>query len=242
MNGALFCLDETVEEVCKPEPKKQSKKRNTLSTTHFQIFDYWKDKAITKDGEIVPDTKEYFKISIPVIEDWGEPTCWCCGKHIDIFSMKGYNKALKDGDLKRIWNYAKVKKYLNRAHIIPKALGGNPSADNLFLLCSNCHACSPDFVIPKMFYKYIYNVRTTSGGLNNLSALNILCDSSYSVTDFIESLHNENNLSYEKLNEIITQDSLFDVVSKMCNIHGTSMSLATYKAALTYLIESNRKE
>jgi hypothetical protein len=38
----------------------------------------------------------------------------------------------------------KFTKDLQRCHIIPKALGGSDSADNLILLCRNCHREAPD--------------------------------------------------------------------------------------------------
>ena len=52
-----------------------------VSTQHFKIYEYWKDKAITKDGrEVSIDSKE--NDTIDVVKDWGEPMCWGCSKPI----------------------------------------------------------------------------------------------------------------------------------------------------------------
>ena len=48
----------------------------TLNTSHSEIFDYWKDKAITKDGDVVLDAdKDEEKIS--VVRDWTNSTLLC---------------------------------------------------------------------------------------------------------------------------------------------------------------------
>ncbi|MDR0189434.1 HNH endonuclease [Pseudomonas yamanorum] len=64
-----------------------------------------------------------------IIEEDGEDNklCWCCasGGHQEV------------------------------AHIVPKSKGGSRDALNLFLLCAECHLCSPDFDDRKFFVKYI---------------------------------------------------------------------------------------
>lgn len=47
--------------------------------SHFSIFDYWKDKAITKTGEIVLAGDEYADPPVFVVEFDFEPSCWGCG-------------------------------------------------------------------------------------------------------------------------------------------------------------------
>ena len=127
--------------------------------THGKIFNYWKDKCITDKGTIEIEGKYDISKSTPVITDWGEPECWLCGKYIDLSDHTSYLENLEKGNLEEIWNYKKVKNILNRCHIIPKALGGHDTADNLFLLCKECHSKSPDTNNPKYFFQYIYNER-----------------------------------------------------------------------------------
>lgn len=130
------------------------------STTHFAIFNYWKDKAIRKDGTIVL-INEMSKNDIPVVEDWGEPCCWCCGKFIhQVYNLKSYDENIKTFDnLNKIWNCADVRRHLNRCHIIPFAKNGDESPENLFLMCEACHVMAPDTIIPKYFFNYVYNKR-----------------------------------------------------------------------------------
>lgn len=61
--------------------------KRTVSTKHFDIFDYWKDKCITDEGNVeiemgyegYDETKSNIHNSIPIVEDWGEPQCFACG-------------------------------------------------------------------------------------------------------------------------------------------------------------------
>lgn len=45
--------------------------------------------------------------------------------------------------------------YLEKAHIVPKALGGKVEPSNFFLLCKGCHEESPDTGIPEIFFKWL---------------------------------------------------------------------------------------
>lgn len=53
--------------------------------------------------------------------------CWCCGK-------RGYQE---------------------KAHIVPRSLGGSDDSTNLFLLCGECHAASPDMAFPGAFIDWV---------------------------------------------------------------------------------------
>ena len=63
------------------------------NTSHYRIFDYWKDKAFTSSGEIksLRDCKSFLEVETVVI-DWGEPCCWACGEY-----------AVKDKELLRFF-------------------------------------------------------------------------------------------------------------------------------------------
>lgn len=44
---------------------------------------------------------------------------------------------------------------LERAHIIPHAMGGSVGPDNLLLLCAECHADSPDVALPGVLIQWM---------------------------------------------------------------------------------------
>jgi hypothetical protein len=102
----------------------------------YEIFDYWKDEKIKE---------------IEIVEDYYYPRCWACDKEIK------HNE--KSEDLKIIWNSVKCR--LNRCHIIAKSLNGNNDVSNLFLLCENCHAQSPDTKDKSAFMLWVYLKRKT---------------------------------------------------------------------------------
>lgn len=130
--------------------------------THFEIMDYWKDKCITDNGDVQidfgypgVDPNLDASRSIGVVEDWGEPRCFACGcmNHPDYIEYYDENNEI---DIKKTWNQKKVCSALQKAHIIPKSLGGEMVPSNLFLLCPNCHFESPDTIYPNEFFKWIY--------------------------------------------------------------------------------------
>jgi hypothetical protein len=64
--------------------------------------------------------------------DFGEPSCFACG----------WMAADPDAEpvLWRVWEEA----LLERCHLVPHALSGPDSPDNLVLLCGRCHRDAPD--------------------------------------------------------------------------------------------------
>lgn len=132
-------------------------KRKSIS--HYAIFDYWKDKCITKDGKVEieigyeghDDRKANTQNSIAVVCDWGEPECWACGREVP-----GYDYDNIDQDLSKVWNNKNVVHFLNKAHIVPHALGGGENPENMFLLCEECHEDSPDTKYKDQFFKWVY--------------------------------------------------------------------------------------
>lgn len=127
--------------------------------SHFEIFNYWKDKAIKSNGCIV-STDDMEENDILVVEDWGEPTCWCCGKFIyKVYDLKLYDDYCKNGDYNKIWNCAGVRHNLNKCHIIPFSMDGDDTPNNLFLMCESCHIKSPDIINEKYFLNYVYKQR-----------------------------------------------------------------------------------
>lgn len=140
--------------------------KKTLKTSHSAIFEYWKDKAITKNGEIILEESHKGTASVPVVFDWGEPECWACRRIVKgVENYKTYDELLKS-DICKIWSYAKVKSGLNKCHIVPEAAGGEDKPENLFLLCESCHCESPDTENPKNFLKWVYMRRQKEKSVN----------------------------------------------------------------------------
>ena len=122
-----------------------------MSVSKFDIYDYWKDKVITKDFEVkcLRDCTAEDE-AVRVTEEFpDEVCCWGCG-------MPPY----RSGDhrtVKAIWNHDRL---LQKAHIRPRAREGSDQPENRFLLCPQCHAESPDTVNPRNFYAWVYHKRT----------------------------------------------------------------------------------
>ena len=64
--------------------------------------------------------------------DWAEAhkRCWACGRK-------------------------KRKRNFDRCHIVPRALGGQDSADNLVLLCQRCHKLAPNVNDPSFMWFWL---------------------------------------------------------------------------------------
>lgn len=147
----------------------------TVTKLHYSIAEYWKDKCITKDGnvftydEIKANGAEEYEF---VICDLGEPKCWACGKPTYAWEEKCYPQWLENGDYRSIWNSKKVRSHLNRCHIIPESLGGNADLSNVFLMCPKCHEASPDTRNKGTFFRWVYRKRKRScGGMPNADVI-----------------------------------------------------------------------
>lgn len=113
-----------------------------MAVSKFRIYDYWKDKAITKKFEIKPVsacTKEDDALSITEFPD--EIFCWAC-------QMPPYQQGTHR-TLSGLWNGDTL---LQRSHILEKSLNGEDKPENYFLLCPQCHAESPDTTDAKLFF------------------------------------------------------------------------------------------
>ena len=127
----------------------------TVRTSQKDIFEYWKTKWITEDGQIVDGSDADYSTAIPVIEDWGEPECFAC--RYCFFDEADLLENPND-DPAKMWTPKKLHED-QRAHIIPDALGGPDSPENIFLLCPTCHAESPDTAFPSEFFRWVYRTR-----------------------------------------------------------------------------------
>lgn len=82
--------------------------------------------------------------------DWGEPSCWACGR---TWWGKYDKSVLKGKSVSSGWD----KVPLQRCHIVPKSLGGVDTADNLFLMCKECHDLAPNTIYKDVFLKWVSN-------------------------------------------------------------------------------------
>lgn len=176
--------------------------------SHFLIFDYWKDKAILESGEIVDGRDVPSEKYVRIMIDWGEPSCWACDKPILTTYEENGNSA---GDLSKIWNDTKVKKHLNRCHIIPRTKGGDDIPSNMFLMCSTCHAKSPDTTNPSTFFRWVYDRRQThSFGCLRLDILRDRVQERLSrrgldiSPEELAKVIGEENLGYDKMAEYLS--------------------------------------
>lgn len=135
------------------------------NTSHYRIFDYWKDKVISSSGEVrtTRECKPSPDLEV-VVEDWGEPCCWACGKYaVKDEELRRFFESnpdtASDDFFKKLYNLKSLKHNLNRCHIHPNALGGADSPDNLFLMCEECHALSPDTINRAAFFRWVYDRR-----------------------------------------------------------------------------------
>lgn len=131
----------------------------SLNTKHSEIFEYWKDKAILSDGTIIPDNFDD-NTSVPVVYDYGEPSCWACGERYieEVLKNKDYDEMALHNP-KALYDTPQAKRNYNRCHIIPRQAGGSDEPSNLFLLCRKCHEESPDTLNQKNFFKWVYKKR-----------------------------------------------------------------------------------
>ena len=135
------------------------------NTSHYRIFDYWKDKVILPSGEVktTQECKPAAGLEM-VVWDWDDPCCWACGEPAlkdEAFRQFFENNPDATGETlyKKLYDLKSVKSVLNRCHIHPNALGGADTPENLFLLCERCHVLSPDTTNRSAFFRWVYDRR-----------------------------------------------------------------------------------
>lgn len=195
---------------------------SSFNTSHFSIFDYWKDKEIDKSGNIYNSDDLNFKNTVPVVEDGNEPCCWACGMNAvtddDMQDADEYYESTNFNDekyLKYIYSRKNVKHNLQRAHITPRALGGEDKPDNLFLLCPRCHNDAPDVVDKRMFLSWVYQ-RRHDGNIYN-RAFN-------KAKDILEDVYNLRPIGFNS-------EEFFDIKNRM-NSHKGNFKESTYVYAI----------
>lgn len=111
--------------------------------TRSDIFNFWKDKKITQEGELVHIREEVKgPCSIPVI-DWGEPSCFNCGKPILVEHEAEYDKWLENGDFEAIWNSHTMQKETKILGLLDKK---SLTLENFFIVCPECYEKLTSFI------------------------------------------------------------------------------------------------
>ena len=200
-------------------------KKNLNMPSHYEIFNYWKDKKITNNLDIIRASDE--QNGILVVDDWGEPSCWGCGKLVKyLYQYKQYDKWLEQEDFKKIWNYKEIKSKFNRCHILANQFGGSTDVNNMFLLCSHCHGESPDNTNSKIFFAWILNRRKDyEMGYNFHVMTKIFYDYSamlnLNINEFTNFCINLSNIDRKKL-------------AKRC---GSNFGYVTYSSIAGYMVD-----
>lgn len=206
--------------------------------THWDIYNFWKDKYITEAGDIVSwrDPKWRYRA---VISD-GVPCCWGCGIPADR-SIKGTewleNEPDWDADLKSAWSSKEVSSGLNKCHIYAKQFGGKDSEDNLFLLCEKCHAESPDTKNPKAFFRWVCRKRKErKGGYLREWKVTEMLEQEFSQagTSFVEAIVNAGpDIDLSELSAFVDENA---------GLHGASVSTSSIIAsAVDWLLSKSKR-
>src|SRR5579863_4893993 len=106
----------------------------------YEIAEWWEENAETAYPEYLAvafdsEKPPYFW---DFVMDSGEPACFAC--HWFYGRARTYDAASGYTNLRRIWDDA----HLERAHIVPYAMGSSNHVSNYLLLCKECHKEAPD--------------------------------------------------------------------------------------------------
>lgn len=209
-----------------------------VTTSHYKIFEYWRDKVITHKGELINGKDSNNIEDVVIVGDDYVPRCWGCGRPAvrDSELDKWINKTCGDGDediqLRNLWSSKETKHLLNRCHIVPGSLGGEDKPSNLFLMCEECHLLSPDTIYVSSFFKWVIQRRKQMwwGTLHPnyaLEQIDKMLQQDYDVTLFellnkIHELGGDDRLNY-------TKNDLMDKIGT----HGSGVSESTWIVGIT---------
>lgn len=160
--------------------------------------------------------------------DWGEPSCWSCRK----FFMDKYD--IKDPSASRdeiIKNWNRVP--LQRCHIIPRQFGGSNEANNLFLMCVECHDKAPNTRSREAFFKW------ASQQNHNRDLYDVVMKElrTFELQDKIAIINNS-----------IKNNNLWNVIGDNLGVHlnqsrgGTEITVSTIIAAIAEYIKNQERE
>lgn len=191
-----------------------------MAITKFEIFNFWKDKAITNEFKV----KHYAECkaeeeAIPILEFYDDICCWACGSPSWIIGSENINEV---DDLKKEWN---KDRSLQKAHILAESLGGLETADNLFLLCPTCHAESPDTRESDNFFAWVYYKRKNENYMTIMyKELERACEMKNIDIKIVQDYFSK--IDYDK------QMNLRQRIIKNCTVHGSFVSSSSKMMAL----------
>lgn len=191
-----------------------------MAITKFEIYNFWKDKAITNKFKV----KNYADCileeeALPVLEFYDDICCWACG--MPSWIIWGENTSEAD-DLKKEWNNDKS---LQKVHILANSLGGLEIANNLFLLCPTCHAESPDTRENDNFFAWVYYKRKHENYMTIMyKELERACKMKNIDSQIVQDYFSR--IDYDKLM------SLRRRIIKNCTVHGSFVSSSSKMMAL----------
>lgn len=111
----------------------------SINTSPYEIYIHWTHAG----AEDIKALIGRVPVQVRTLEA-DQPKCFAC---------EALGKApKKPRDQRDYWNKSKR---LERSHIIPEALGGQDSPDNLVLLCRNCNMSNPETKSPFYFWRWI---------------------------------------------------------------------------------------
>lgn len=131
-----------------------------VNTSHYTIYEHWRDKVIHPDGSISDSIKDGLA-DVDIVPDSYVPRCWACGTPVvrdgklEEWIDRICTEENEESNLRKLWNSKETRSKLNRCHIVPGMLGGEDAPSNLFLMCEECHALSPDTIYPSVFFKWV---------------------------------------------------------------------------------------
>ena len=140
---------------------------------------------------------------IPILIDKGELNCWACDMPEELCKLE-------------------------RCHILAESLGGDGYADNLFLLCEECHKESPDTTNRDAFFRWVYKKRKGySNGHPNANKILELIDEELkdrgmmTFEELINTLPKEkqNKLTNILSNNIFNDGGLSQYIAKHVTVH-----------------------
>lgn len=199
--------------------------------SHYKIVEFWLDKKITEQGEIVDiDCNKDGEL---VVWDERLACCFACGKPAkkdDVLSWDSYDMELSD-----VWNTKRVGSKLERAHILARQFGGTDTPDNLFLLCPDCHFQSPDTKNKATFFRWVYRRKQRyTYGIDSVKFKEDLTQEvlsrGYSLEDVAQAFC---NLTSDE------QSALMHKAACECGIHGGNCAVSTYIGCMVDVIELN---
>lgn len=160
--------------------------------------------------------------------DFGEPSCWSCRKYCgEEYDINNSLASLEE----IIRNWKEVP--LQRCHIVPRQFGGSDEADNLFLMCIECHDKAPNIRSRELFLKW-----TSKQNYNR--------DFGELVMKEIKNFELDKEI--DKINHLIRTKDLWNEIEHNLGIHfnqsrgGSEITVSTFIAAIAEYVKDEKEK